>query len=242
MLPAVTLGWYSNTLILRITRSSMLDVLDSEYIKLARLEGLPERVVIWKHALKNAAVSILTTVGFMFIAVISGAVVTETVFAWPGVGRLLVESVLHHDFPVIQTIIILIAIPEIVKLFLGGESRKNPPPLWYVRRTDEWLWPEGGRIVLDAGQIATILATVGVVVLLVVWGIVALGLAQPIVLLKIGANVAGAVFVIAAPHLLYVNTRLLPAHVRPPMWRRLALIGMTVFYGFFVALSASSIW
>lgn len=63
---------------------------------------------------------------------------------------------------------LLIAIPEIVKLFLGGESRKNPPPLWYVRRTDEWLWPEGGRIVLDAGQIATILATVGVVVLLVV--------------------------------------------------------------------------
>jgi peptide/nickel transport system permease protein len=110
VLPAVTLGWYSNTLILRITRSSMLDVLDSEYIKLARLEGLPERVVIWKHALKNAAVSILTTVGFMFIAVISGAVVTETVFAWPGVGRLLVESVLHHDFPVIQTIIILIAV------------------------------------------------------------------------------------------------------------------------------------
>jgi uncharacterized protein YhhL (DUF1145 family) len=77
---------------------------------------------------------------------------------------------------------------------------------------------------------------------MVVWGIVALALAQPIVLLKIGANVAGAVFVVSAPHLLYVNTRLLPEHVRPPMWRRVALVVMTVFYGFFVALSASSLW
>lgn len=77
---------------------------------------------------------------------------------------------------------------------------------------------------------------------MVVWGIGALALAQPIVLLKIGANVAGAVFVIAAPHLLYVNTRLLPEHVRPPMWRRVALVVMTVFYGFFVALSISSVW
>jgi peptide/nickel transport system permease protein len=109
ILPAITLGWYSNTLLLRITRSSMLDVLDTEYIKLARLEGLPERRVIWRHGLKNGAVSILTTIGFMLIAVVSGAVVTETVFAWPGVGRLLVESVVHHDFPVIQTIVLLIA-------------------------------------------------------------------------------------------------------------------------------------
>jgi hypothetical protein len=77
---------------------------------------------------------------------------------------------------------------------------------------------------------------------LVVWGMIALSLAQPIVLLKIGANVAGAVFVIAAPHLLYVNTCLLPEHVRPPMWRRVALVAMTVFYGFFVALSISSVW
>jgi hypothetical protein len=77
---------------------------------------------------------------------------------------------------------------------------------------------------------------------LVVWGMIALSLAQPIVLLKIGANVAGAVFVVAAPHLLYVNTCLLPEHVRPPMWRRVALVAMTVFYGFFVALSISSVW
>jgi len=114
VLPGVTLGWYSNTLLLRITRSSMLDVLDTEYIKLARLEGLPERRVIWRHGIKNGAVSIITTIGFMLIAVVSGAVVTETVFAWPGVGRLLVESVMHHDFPVIQTIVILIAAGVVV--------------------------------------------------------------------------------------------------------------------------------
>lgn len=77
---------------------------------------------------------------------------------------------------------------------------------------------------------------------MVLWGIIALRLAQPIVLLKIGANVAGAVFVIAAPHLLYVNTRLLPEHVRPPMWRRIALVAMTIFYGFFVGLSISAVW
>jgi hypothetical protein len=67
-------------------------------------------------------------------------------------------------------------------------------------------------------------------------------LAQPIVLLQLGANVAGAIFVIAAPHLLYINTRLLPPHVRPPMWRRVALIVMTLFYGFFVALSFGSLF
>jgi hypothetical protein len=76
---------------------------------------------------------------------------------------------------------------------------------------------------------------------LVVWGIIALRLAQPIVLLKLSANVAGAIFVIASFHLLYVNTRLLPPHVRPPLWRRVALVVMALFYAFFVALSLSSL-
>ena len=81
-----------------------------------------------------------------------------------------------------------------------------------------------------------------VLAVLVVWGIVALRLAQPIVLLKIGANIAGAVFVIASLHLLYINTRLLPPHVRPPAWRRAALVFMALFYGTFVMLSALSVW
>jgi hypothetical protein len=81
-----------------------------------------------------------------------------------------------------------------------------------------------------------------VLVVVVVWGIVALRLAQPIVLLQLGANVAGGVFVIASLHLLYINTRLLPEHVRPPTWRRAALVGMALFYGFFVTLSLRSLW
>ena len=75
----------------------------------------------------------------------------------------------------------------------------------------------------------------------VLWGIVALRLAQPIVLLKLGANVAGFVLIVASLHLLYINTRLLPPHVRPPMWRRAALIGVALFYGFFVTLSLGSL-
>jgi hypothetical protein len=77
---------------------------------------------------------------------------------------------------------------------------------------------------------------------LVAWGLFALRLAQPIVLLKIGANVAGAVLMFAAVHLLYVNTRLLPPHVRPPMWRRAALVCVALFYGFFVSLSVRAVW
>jgi hypothetical protein len=76
----------------------------------------------------------------------------------------------------------------------------------------------------------------------VLWGIVALRLAQPIVLLKLGANVAGVILIIASLHLLYINTRLLPAHVRPPAWRRAALVSMALFYGFFVTLSLSSVF
>ena len=76
----------------------------------------------------------------------------------------------------------------------------------------------------------------------VLWGVVALRLAQPILLLQIGANVGGFVFVIASLHLLYVNTRLLPEHVRPPMWRRVGLVAMSLFYGFFVTRSAMALW
>ena len=81
-----------------------------------------------------------------------------------------------------------------------------------------------------------------VLAVVVLWGIVALRLAQPIVLLKLGANVAGVVLIVASLHLLYVNTRLLPRHVRPPMWRRAALVGMALFYSFFVTLSLRSLW
>lgn len=109
ILPAVTLGWYSNAFLMRVTRSSMLDVLDADYIRLARLEGLPERRIVWVHALKNAATTIVTTLGLLTISLVTGAVVTETVFAWPGVGRLIVESIFHRDFPVVQAAVTIIA-------------------------------------------------------------------------------------------------------------------------------------
>ena len=110
-----------------------------------------------------------------------------------------------------------------------------------VRAITDILWTGSRRVrAWRGGDVRAVYYTVlGV---LVVWGIIALRLAQPIVLLIIGANVAGAVFVVAAPHLLYVNTRILPPHVRPPMWRRVALAAMTMFYGFFVTLSIASLW
>jgi hypothetical protein len=110
-----------------------------------------------------------------------------------------------------------------------------------VRAVTDILWTGSERVrAWRGGDVRAVYYTV--LVVLVVWGIIALRLAQPIVLLKIGANVAGAVFVIAAPHLLYVNTRILPPHVRPPMWRRVALVAMAVFYAFFITLSIASVW
>jgi peptide/nickel transport system permease protein len=114
VLPSITLGWYASAFLMRITRSSMLDVLDADYIRLARLEGLPERLVIWKYALKNAATSIVTTMGLMLITLVTGAVVTETVFAWPGVGRLIVDSIFNRDFPVVQASVTFISVIVVV--------------------------------------------------------------------------------------------------------------------------------
>ena len=110
-----------------------------------------------------------------------------------------------------------------------------------VRAMTDILWTGSHRVRLwRGGDVRAVYYTVLAVV--VMWGLIALRLAQPIFLLKLGANVAGLVFIIASLHLLYVNTRLLPEHVRPPLWRRLALVGMALFYGFFVTLSFRSIW
>ena len=110
-----------------------------------------------------------------------------------------------------------------------------------VRAMTDILWTGNRRVrAWRGGDVRAVYYSVLSAVVL--WGIVALRLAQPIVLLKLGANVAGVVFIVASLHLLYVNTRLLPQHVRPPLWRRAALVGVTVFYGFFVALSLRSVW
>ncbi|HEX2519617.1 MAG TPA: Nramp family divalent metal transporter [Castellaniella sp.] len=110
-----------------------------------------------------------------------------------------------------------------------------------VRSITDILWTGSSRVrAWRSGDVRAVYYSV--LAAAVLWGIVALRLAQPIVLLKLGANVAGVVFIVASLHLLYINTRLLPAHVRPPMWRRAALVGMGLFYGFFVASSLRSLW
>ena len=107
IMPAFALGWYFAAAHMRITRSSMLDVLGSEYVKLARLKGLPEKRVIVKHALKNALIPVLTLAGINLVLMVNVAVVVETVFAWPGIGRLLYEGIAFRDFPVVQATVLL---------------------------------------------------------------------------------------------------------------------------------------
>ena len=107
IMPAFALGWYFAAAHMRLTRSSMLDVLGSEYVKLARLKGLPEALVIAKHAFKNALIPVLTLAGINLVIMVNVAVVVETVFAWPGVGRLLYEGIAFRDFPVVQATVLM---------------------------------------------------------------------------------------------------------------------------------------
>ena len=107
IMPAVTLGWYFTAALTRMTRSAMLDVLDMEYIKMARIIGVSEFIVVWKQALKNAAIPILTMGAIQFVILLNGTVLTETVFNWPGVGRLVVDAVFTRDFPVVQMCLLI---------------------------------------------------------------------------------------------------------------------------------------
>jgi len=110
VLPAVTLGYYSTAVISRMTRSSMLEVLSMDYIRTARAKGLAERAVIQRHALKNAMIPTVTVVGLQLGALLSGAVITETVFAWPGIGKYAVDATLGRDYPVVQAVVLLMAV------------------------------------------------------------------------------------------------------------------------------------
>ena len=107
VMPAFALGWYFAAAHMRLTRSSMLEVLGSEYVKLARLKGLSEALVIGKHAFKNALIPVLTLAGINLVIMVNVAVVVETVFAWPGVGRLLYEGIAFRDFPVVQATVLI---------------------------------------------------------------------------------------------------------------------------------------
>jgi len=105
IMPALSLGFFLVASHMRIVRSTMLEVLESDYIKMVRAKGLPKRIILWKHAFKNASIPVLTLFFVNFAALISGAVVTESIFAWPGIGRLLVDSLVQRDYPTTQTVI-----------------------------------------------------------------------------------------------------------------------------------------
>ena len=109
VLPAFTLGWWLVAGIMRLLRSSMLEVLDSEFIKLARIKGLTERKIVWKHALRNSLIPVVTFGGIYMAVLITAAILVETVFAWPGVGRLVYESIVFRDFPVVQAVVLMTA-------------------------------------------------------------------------------------------------------------------------------------
>jgi len=109
ILPAVTLAAFPTALVARLTRSSMLEILGRDYIRTGRAKGLAERAVVLRHAFRNAAVPVLTVLGLQIGTLLGGAVITESVFAWPGMGKLVVDAIFFRDFPVVQTVLIFSA-------------------------------------------------------------------------------------------------------------------------------------
>jgi len=109
VMPAAALATVSLSLITRITRSSMLDVLGEDYVRTARAKGLPMRKVIYKHALKNAMIPVVTVIGLQFAKLMGGAILTEVVFSWPGIGRLLITGIAYRDYPMVQGIVFFVA-------------------------------------------------------------------------------------------------------------------------------------
>ena len=118
ILPTITLGWVAASGFLRLIRSSMLEVLDSEFVKLARAKGISGNRVVWKHAFRNAVLAPLTYAGLLLAGFMTGTVVTETVFAWPGLGRLAVQSVYDNDFPLMTGVVLVFAGMYVVVNFI----------------------------------------------------------------------------------------------------------------------------
>ena len=118
ILPAIALGLFTAARITRLTRSGMLEVLAQDYIRTARAKGVGESPVVWKHALKNASIPIVTIVGIDLGTLLGGSVITETIFAWPGVGRLSVQAIFNRDYPVVQSAVFLLASTFVIVNFL----------------------------------------------------------------------------------------------------------------------------
>jgi peptide/nickel transport system permease protein len=134
VLPGFTLGWFVVAGMMRLLRSGMLEVLDSEYVKLARVKGVAEPRVVWVHALKNALIPVVTFAGIYFSILVTTAIVVETVFAWPGLGRLAYEAISSRDFPVIQAVVLTTAaIVAVVNLSVDCVYALIDPRIRYVR-------------------------------------------------------------------------------------------------------------
>jgi ABC-type dipeptide/oligopeptide/nickel transport system permease component len=118
VLPAITLGLFTTARITRLTRSGMLEVLGQDYIRTARAKGVSEPPLVWKHALKNASIPIVTIVGIELGTLLGGSVITETIFAWPGVGRLSVQAIFNRDYPVVQAAVFMLATTFVLVNFL----------------------------------------------------------------------------------------------------------------------------
>ncbi len=118
ILPAITLGWFNVAANLRLMRSAMLDVMDTEYIKLARAKGVSQNLVVWKHGLRNALIPPLTFAGITLGGLITGSLVAETVFAWPGLGQLAFLAVRDSDYPLLQGVVITFAAAYLATAFL----------------------------------------------------------------------------------------------------------------------------
>ncbi len=114
ILPALTLGTIPLAILTRITRGAMLEVLSQDYVRTARAKGLGERVVIWRHALKNALLPVVTIIGLQFGTLLGGAILTETIFSWPGIGSWIYEGILNRDYPVVQGGVIFVALVFVV--------------------------------------------------------------------------------------------------------------------------------
>jgi len=110
VLPALTLGMYSMAIVTRMTRSTMLDVLGQDYVRTARAKGIAEGKVIGKHALRNSMIPVVTVIGLQFGSLLGGALLTESVFSWPGIGKFTVDSILKSDFPIVQGVVLLVAV------------------------------------------------------------------------------------------------------------------------------------
>jgi peptide/nickel transport system permease protein len=118
VLPAITMGGAMAAILTRMVRTSMLEELNQDYVRTARAKGLSERTVVYKHALRNALIPVLTVVGLQFGALLAGAIVTETIFSWPGIGRLTIQAINNRDYPVVQGCVLAIGLTYVAVNFL----------------------------------------------------------------------------------------------------------------------------